>query len=302
MCDPIIDENYRFDPRGLEPFKKRIVEEYLGNKSSFDKHPSRHYSQLDLVFKDNVVRELIERLDIPVAHTQVIIFGGYTGHFAKCLRNIGMQVVFTDSLKEWVQTAIDFGFEAYKYSAEEIPRDLVKWGDLFATFECYIPFINSNVSIYTTLRFLTTRYGILFGNSKRTREEIKEESGAKAMLKSHFLPFAKIYSIRRVYREKGELRLYHFCADDKNKERIKLDCKIIKAVYDNFPSNARLGPQAVGSLVKNTGLDNGCVTSSLRRILALYQLGIPQVFKHIFSDNGFEVFSKKYHVDLKIFN
>lgn len=75
MCDPIIDSSITLDYE-LEPFRKETVEEYLKNRKSFDKHPLRHYSQLELIFDDNVVKKLLDKLDIPIANTKVTVFGG----------------------------------------------------------------------------------------------------------------------------------------------------------------------------------------------------------------------------------
>ena len=79
MCDPIIDNSIRLNARALEPFEKEIVEEYLKSRSSFDKYPLRHYSQLELDFDENVVKKLLDHLDIPIANTRVTVIGGYTG-------------------------------------------------------------------------------------------------------------------------------------------------------------------------------------------------------------------------------
>jgi hypothetical protein len=191
MCDPIISD-VATSVYELKAFRKEIVQEYLKNRKKFNKYPLRHYSQLELLFDNNLVKKLLQKLDIPFFNTRVTVFGGYTGQFARCLRSIGMRVVFTDPLVEWVKKAVSDGLEGYKYTAEEIPKDLIERTTLFATFECYSPFNDSRKSIYTTLRFLTSKYGILFAESKRTINEIIKESGAKTMLKFDFLPYKKV--------------------------------------------------------------------------------------------------------------
>jgi hypothetical protein len=110
MCDPITDDSIYILK---EPFRKKVVEEYLKNKQSFDKHPLRHYSQLELAFDANIVKKLLDRFEIPTFNTSVTVFGGYTGQFAICLRDIGMRIIFTDPLEEWVKKAIELEFEAY---------------------------------------------------------------------------------------------------------------------------------------------------------------------------------------------
>jgi hypothetical protein len=178
MCDPIIDNSERIE---TEQFTKEVVNQYLEKRGIFDRYPLRHYSQLEMTFERNDVKKLLEKLGIPTLHTSVTIFGGYTGHFAECLRDLGMRVIFTDPLEEWAQNAVDSGFEAYKYSAAQIPRAIIERTDLFATFECYHA-LNGESAIYTVLRFLTSKYGILFGESKYTRDEIDKEEGKKARL------------------------------------------------------------------------------------------------------------------------
>lgn len=296
MCDPIVDDSITSDYE-LEPFKKEIVEEYLRSKNSFDKHPLRHYSQQELTFDEDIVKKSLDKLDIPIVNTRVTVFGGYTGQFADCLRSIGMQVIFTDPLEEWVKKAIDSGFQAYKYTAEEIPKDLVKKTDLFATFECYLPFVDSRRSIYTTLRFLTSKFGILFTESKRTTDEIKEKEGTKAGLKFSFLPYSETYSIKRVFREKEGLRLYHFCSDESTRAKIKLDCEVSKLIYDNFPNRTHLDNKALISLIDKARLNKEELLCSLKRILNLYQLEIPRAFRIYIPDNVFVIFSKRFYIN-----
>jgi len=298
MCDPIIDSSIR--PH-IEPFEKPVVKEYLESKGSFDKYPLRHYSQLELIFDEDEVKTLFNKLGIPIVNTHVTIFGGYTGQFAKCLRKIGMQVTFTDPLEEWVQKATDSGFEAYKYAAEEIPRDMVKRTDLFATFECYKPFVDSSVSIYTTLRFLTSKHGILFAESKRTRNELKKEEGARAMLKYSFRGFSKFYLIKRIFREHGDLRLYHFCSEENSKKIIKTDCKVMRAIYDDFPDRTYLDKKTIVYFADKIGMNEEEILNSLERILNSYLIDIPRFARIYVPNNMFRVFSKGFHVDLGVF-
>lgn len=117
--DPIIDDSEKIDK---EPYSKETVTEYLEKRGRFDRHPLRHYSQLETSFEENTIRSLLEKLQIPIPHTRVTIFGGYTGQFAKCLKNLGMKVIFTDPLQEWVDNAINSSLEAYPYSAAQIPK------------------------------------------------------------------------------------------------------------------------------------------------------------------------------------
>jgi hypothetical protein len=293
MCDPIIDDSEIIEK---EAFTKEVVNEYLEKRSSFDGYPLRHYSQLEMSFEESTVKRLLDKLHVPILHTKVTIFGGYTGNFAKCLRNLGMKVIFTDPLEEWVHNAIDSGFEAYRYSAAQIPRDIVKRTDLFATFECY-PALNGESAIYTCLRFLTSEYGILFGESKYTRDEIDKEEGKKARLIYSFLPYYKVYSIKRAYREKGSLRLYHFSSDADNRRIITQDVITMKLLYDAFPSQTCITLEDIASLACKASLNNEVILRSIRRIVDIYQLHVPRSLRIYFPPNMFRVCSKVFTFD-----
>lgn len=297
MCDPIIDEAAIPSDHVLQQFKKESIQEYLQNKEKFHKYPLRHYSQLELPFDDNLVKKLLGKLGIPISNTTVTIFGGYTGQFAECLRTVGMQVVFTDLMMEWVEKAANNGFEAYNYAFEEIPKDLIKRTELFATFECYDPLVNSGKFVYNTLRFLTAKFGLLFAESKQTVNEIRRESDAKTMLKSSFLAHKKLYNIRRISRGKSGLRFYHFCASEEARKTIESDCKICKIIYDNFPTETHFEIDDVVAFAKRKRLGIDKLVFSLPRIKELYQLKIPQAFRTYELDNAFQIFSKRFYLE-----
>ena len=294
MCDPIIDESEIVEE---EPFRKETVEEYLKKRSRFRKFPLRHYSQIELPFEENTVKQLLTRLQIPVQDIVVTVFGGYTGQFASCLKNIGTRVIFTDPLIEWVDQARTLGFEAHQLTAEEIPKEIMRRTDLFATFECYEPFTRAS-RIYTAMRFLTSRYGIVFAESEMTRQETKAE-GASGMLKFSFLSYAKVYSIRRVYRQKGRMRIYHFSADEETRKKIRRDCNVMQVLYDNFSSGTHLRwNNALESLASKVGMGKDAFLSSMQRIISLWQGRIPRVFTHFLPEGSFEIFSKRFRSDL----
>jgi len=293
MCDPIIDDSERIEK---EEFSKEMVTEYLEKRSRFNRYPLRHYSQLEMSFEESTVKRLLDKLHVPILHTRVTIFGGYTGHFAKCLRNLGMKVIFTDPLEEWVHNAIDSGFEAYGYSAGQIPQDIVKRTDLFATFECYSA-LATEIAIYNVSRFLTSKYGILFGESKNTRNEIDKEKGKLARLKNSFLPYYKVYSIERTYKEKGPLRLYHFSSAADNRKIIAEDVRTMKLLYDAFPSQTCITWEDVASLAGKASANHEAILHSIGRIVNLYQLHIPSSLRIYFPPNMFRVCSKIFTFD-----
>jgi hypothetical protein len=295
MCDPIIDGSMFVEK---EPFGKEVVETYLLEKSSFSKYPLRHYNQLELPFDIEEVKEVLKKHNIPIENTHVTVFAGYTGQFAACLRQIGMKVTFTDPLKEWVEKASQSKFEAHQYAAEEIPKEILMRTELFATFEGYMPFISER-GIYNTLRFLTAEYGILFAESMGTRKELDKEIGEEvkgAQLKNSFLPYAKVYSIKRAFREKGQLRLYHFCGDKEARETIKFDCRVMKTLYDNFDSDAEVDGNAIKTVAEKMGVTEKDFLLAVRRVLNLYQYHIPRALKIYFPDNFFDVASKRFRL------
>ena len=293
MCDPIIDDSERIEKM---QFSLEMVTEYLEKRGRFDRHPLRHYSQLEMSFEESTIKSLLYKLHIPTLHTRVTIFGGYTGQFAKCLRNLGMKVIFTDPLEEWVQNAINSGFEAYSYSAGQIPQDIVKRTDLFATFECY-PALATEIAIYNVSRFLTSEYGILFGESKNTRDEMDKEEGKLARLKNSFLPYFKVYSIERSYKEKGPLRLYHFSSTASNRKIIAEDVRTMKLLYDAFPSQTCITREDVASLARKASANYEALLHSIGRIVNLYQLHIPLSLCIYFPPNMFRVCSKVFTFD-----
>jgi len=294
MCDPIIDKSENIE---IEEFTKAVVEEYLRTPPTFSRYPLRHYNQLEVSFAEGTVRILLNRLHVPTTYTAVTVFGGYTGQFAKCLRSLGMKVVFTDPLEEWVQEALKSGFEAYRYSAAQIPRDLLERTDLFATFECY-PALAGETGIYNVLRFMASKFGILFAESRKTTAEIdKEGEGPLARLKNSFLPYSKVYSITRTFRESEDLRLYHLCTNNSDRETIKTDCKVMKLVYDSFLNKTCLNQTNIAGLDGKTRYSYEELLRSLRRILSLYRFHIPNVLAMYFPKNMFRVYSKEFTID-----
>jgi hypothetical protein len=297
MCDPIIDDSERIE---TEQFSKEMVAGYLKERGSFTRHPLRHYSQLETSFEDGTIRSLFDKLHIPLLQTRVTVFGGYTGQFAKCLKDLGLKVIFTDPLKEWVQDAINSGFEAYAYSAGQIPKDVVKRTDLFATFECY-PALSGETAIYTVLRFLTAKYGILFGESKSTVAEMDKEEGKLARLKNSFLPYFKVYSIERSYKEKGPLRLYHFSSTASAKRIITEDIATMKLLYDVLPHKTCIKKEDVSSLASKASINYEALLHSIGRIVNLYQLCVPLSLSLYFPRNMFRVCSKVFTLDDSLF-
>ena len=294
MCDPIITQSINIE---TEPFSKEAVNEYLEKRTKFTKYFLRHYSQTEVNFEPSQIEKILVKLKIPINGTKVTVFGGYTGEFANCLRNMGMNVIFTDPLEEWVVKAKEEKFEAYQFSAEQTPKELLLKTDLFATFECYPPFANDSSALYTILRFLTTENGILFAASTKTYSEIKMEKKKVARMKSYFLPFKKVYGIERLEKGREGLKLYHFYSTNRN-QQLRMDCKLIKALYDNFPNEASINQYNILSLLEHVEFLKNEVIEGLRRILSLYQLNLDPILKPYIPENSCRFFSKIFYIDL----
>jgi hypothetical protein len=272
MCDPIIDDSIRIED---EPFTKDVVEDFVRGRPSSSKFPSRHYSQLAMSFDEELTVKSLKKFGIPTT-SKALIFGGYTGQFARSLKRIGMEVVFTDPMTEWVEAATKTGFESYRYSAEEMPWSLIQNAQLIATFECYIPFSNERSSLYTTLRFLTPDWGMLFCESQRTREELGKEVGVKRMkqFESTFGPLKKVYGVSIRHCDAGDLRLFNLNVTPQMKKETIMDCRIAKTLYDLLPNDATVTRESISRISGATKLDADVVLESLRRLFRAYRLNI----------------------------
>lgn len=253
----------------LERYRKNVVDEYLANKSSFNKFPSRHYSQLEVSF--DALSELLRRLQI-IGDLTVLIFAGYTGQFANALRNLGMRVIFTDVLQEWVTEAKASGLEAYRHEAEDIPGNLLGRAQLVATFECYDQILRS--SVYNSLRFLTRDQGLLFAESKQTRKEMQAE-GRTWEMRSRGFPYHKVYAIKIVRREKNELKLCHYYASTpESKDMMLTDALVIKAVHDNLQTETTFTLERLLSIPSISWMSKDSLDQSLNRIMAVHYYGL----------------------------
>jgi hypothetical protein len=299
MSDPILDKS----SLELEAFREESVQEYLSSKQNFTKFPRRHYSQTEVGFDTEEVRRQIERIDVPIKNTRVTVFGGYTGQFALSLKMLGLNVVFTDPLEEWVSNAKRLGIEAYKYSAQEIPRELLDRTDLFATFECY-PVMIGNNKLWVFLRMLTAKMGVMFIESQRTFNEMREEQKCEGIerstrLKSDFLPFARVYQVNRQQRSRrgSELVFYHVVTEKPWRQLMLRDWRTLKALHDSLPHGSMIEEREIRHLATELGLDEGKTKFSVQRLFLLYRLN-QGVFGRTYSKlNEFDVFSKSYFLE-----
>lgn len=287
----------------MEKFQPEVVDEFRDSDNFGEKYDYnlRHYSQTAIDLPLEKVQELFSELSIDPDGKTVTVFGGYTGEFAERLRQLGCNVIFTDPIEQFVEKARKKGFESYVYFAEEIPGEIVKRSDFFATFECYFPLGNGMESVYTSLRFLSTRYGLVFGESKRTRKEVDEGSRRPVgRMKTAFKPFNKVYSTNRRYRGR-KLRLYHmFQPEQKNREKIVTDCRAIKFLHDFFEkAKIEIDSETVKELSINTEMSVEGWKESLKRILEVNHWNTDRSLRRVGPYNSFNILSKRFKIKLR---
>jgi len=143
----------------LSKFSASAVRKFQTDRASINPELLRHYNQLGVAFDNAEVQKTLYKFRIP-SSLRATVYGGYTGQFAECLRSVGMHVVFTDPIQEWVDAAHKKGFESHRLSVQEIPRDMIERTDLFASFECYPDLLGADSGYYQIMRLLTAAYGI----------------------------------------------------------------------------------------------------------------------------------------------
>lgn len=299
MFEPIIEKNHR-ENLYLKAFQKKAVREFSNNPSKFKKkydYPLRHYSQMAVNLDPKIMLNIFKKLSINTTNESVTVFGGYTGQFAESLRTIGFDVIFTDPIKEYVKRAKQKGFESHCYSVEELPSNIIEKSDLFATFECYMPFSESSTLVYTTLRLLSSRHGFIFAESGLTRKEMDKEEGKLLRMKSCLKPFEDTYSIKRIFREHDDIRLYHFFKEDGDTGDISIDCKVIKYLYDFSDSDAKISSLLINKISKVSRIPTEKIIQSIHRISKVYHLSIPRSLQLYSPPNQFRIFSKRFIYD-----
>jgi hypothetical protein len=273
LLDSILDQTgSEFEDSRYEKYRKKVVNQYLTRKGSAE-HELRHYRQLEIHFDPLRIRAVLRKLQIPTEVT-VLVIGGYTGHFARTLQNLGMRVIFTDPLKEWVFEAGKSGLEAYRYSAQGIPGNLLERAQLIATFECYYPFNIHN--LYDILRFVSRDHGLLFVESESTRRDLRRDiRSPDAELTDSFLPLQTIYSVVVATKRNGDLIFHHCHASNlQSKQKILTDARVMKGMYDNLPTKCKVTIDGLLSIPNIARLGKASVGQSLRRIRELYRLDL----------------------------
>ena len=295
--EPII-EKQRLNHEELEPYQVRVVREYSKDISTFQKRydfPLRHYNQTEIEFDTETISKIIKRLSIDPTNKLITVFGGYTGQFAECLRDLGCSVIFTDPIENYVNAARKKGFESYCYYAEELPSEIIQKTDLFATFECYMPFDDPSKFLYNTLRLISASYGLIFAESKRTREELRKEDAIE-QLKNSFKPFSDNYGLKRVFRESNDIRIYHFYLKESALKAVAADCLIMKVLYDLPGDEIKIDEEFVKVFSDALGVPRDKIIIPIDRIAKTYYDLIPKSMQQ-YLRNRFKIFSKRFIYD-----
>jgi hypothetical protein len=185
-----------------------------------------------------------------------------------------MRVIFTDPLTEWVEAAKGRGLEAYRMSVQEIPKSILQRTDLFASFECFPDLIGNVESQYANMRLLTVRYGIFFVESKATVESMKENQNPDSTqelgtFRRWFRPLNSVYGIKRIARKGSNLNFYHIFAETEARERIALDLRVMKSIYESFPNDQIITLGEARPIALGSDLTESEVKVSLERLAAL---------------------------------
>lgn len=248
------------------------MEKFKKGGSDIEKSKLRHYNQLATQFDDSTIRFALSKFKIPIP-TRITVYGGFTGQFADSLKRVGMKVVFTDPLEEWVEQAKQKGFKSFRVAVQEISTELIERTDLFASFECYPDLIGSTDVYYPLMRFLTTKYGILFAESKNTVRSMHKEEGVNSQelgtFRRWFRPIYRVYGIKRKAIKTEHLNFYYIFAKPETRKTLLADCQVMKAVYDSFETDHRVTNADISKISAKSNLDKSSVKSSIKRLIGL---------------------------------
>ena len=291
MCDPIEDICPFTDS---EKYQKEVIDEYKADKVGFSKFDKRHYSQIDTDFTS--LPKLLRKVGVPTSKINVTVIGGCTGEFARELRELGMNVIFTDPLEHLVKQAKEDGFESYQLRMDQIPKDLIAKTDLFATFECYYPFRSPCDALYNLLRILMPKYGLIFVESFRTLKEIAQMEKMNPGSPKRAFYFIESYDGTRKFVKNQEIRLTRIQANDK--EKIRRDCKVMKILYDNYKKYEKITRKEVKEISKKAGLNDEQVIESTKRVYTFYRKGWP-VNLHVENERWFRIQSQSFYYEIR---
>lgn len=295
------------EPKDLEQktdarFLPETVTSYVDNPETFKEnhgHPRHHYSQATRGWGDtDTATTLLNRLDIPPRETTITIVGGFTGEFAETLRDAGCEVLFTDPMPEWIAAAQDAGFEAVQCAAETLPLEILTRSDGIATFECYYPLSPPSSSIYETLRFLSTKHGLLFAESEATRQDLRD-SGADVTLLTELGAYCDAFGTTRRYRETDNLRIYQYTQLDEPRDPIFKAAAILRALYEYSEKKkaTTIDVDARAWVADELGLQFHIVDESLGHLHHLYRELIPASMRQYIPYDDFEISGRQFNLE-----
>ncbi len=297
MCDPILGKKIKVETKQFMPDK---VQAFAEGKDLGEAFPSRHYSQQIILFDDEKMTKALRRLAIQNGCI-VTVFGGYTGEFASCLKRLGFSMIFSDPIEKWVLEAREKGFEAYQMAVEELPSELIVRSQLFASYECYFPFMNPETKIYTALRLLTSSYGIVFAESKMSRKQMMNEKEVKSVTQmgSTLNCLKDGYGLHTTRVDAGDVRLYHYLLEEEGRQRAKSDCIILKAIHDMVDNETELDGIASRRIAEAIGIEQDKVDLTYNRFTQTFQREMTLSFRSLaplFADKVM-LFDKTYRID-----
>lgn len=276
MLEPIIDQITK--SYGPEFEANAVLNDGRGT-DGLQNHLIRHYSQNRISIDIHELQRGLRRLGL--AHiSKATVFGGYTGQFAKALRDMGTEVFFTDPMQVWVDQARADGFRAEMFSAEAMPSADIIEADVMATFECYMPFEDQAMAMYTSMRFLTTKYGIIFAESESTRDEMEEDSCsdiphvARTAAMMDYLKQG--YGLQSMSAKVGNLAIHRFSIPRGSREVVLTDLLILKTMHDILPYRSRVDADSVRRVADASHLPYERTAMAVRRMASMSEFRLKQ--------------------------
>jgi hypothetical protein len=271
MLEPILVDPSEIDTKEFEPVP---VGRAGRSVDGVQQYPMRHYAQAATRIDRDELRKALLRLGIgPIK--KVTVFGGYTGEFATALRDLGSEVLFTDPMQVWVDRARRNGFQTNLSTAEEISAAMIGASDAMATFECYMPFTSEGLSMYTAMRFLTTRFGILFAESDATRIELRQNMLSRATRTRQtpsLMSYLSGYGLASAFTNAGGLRIYRFSIPETSRCIVLQDLLVLKTMHDLIADEMEVGAEEVRLVSRASGLGPEEVVTSITRMAGMADL------------------------------
>jgi|GEM_PF-3699367 len=290
------DTDERFSPEAVKAFQEDRDEFH----DRFD-HPLHHYNQpQDDWGGSSTIDELLNQHQVSIEGLTMTVLGGFTGEFARILRDLGAEVIFTDPKQEWVSQAQSDGFEAYASSAEAIPADLISRSDAFATFECYYPFqAPIEYSLYTALRLLTRPHGLFFAETSRTRQ-FRQESGAKHDSLDIFRLIDEYIKVESQHEETSGLRMYQYRQPEDKRFQSKLWAEVLSQLYNRGNSEATtvINDEVIDAITEEMSSDRHIVIGKIDLTRTIYRDQLDEMAEFV-PYNKIKIGSREFELDFE---